>query len=436
MAQTNGALLERITARPVVKRFATVWLTAVCAAGLLGGCGTTGGDAGSSDLSPAAALATSPVARPATRASGVEAERQALVAALLAQMKHDARQQERARLTFGRADSMTKLDAVLNEEPKLRRLVRDYFDGLLRGGLPGDEGLDARRDLAGFFAPGSPALARACWLSKGAIAGEPDKALPDDFAFATLAMVHSLRLSRDRHHAALVVGPILGFWVYTQGGELVKGSLSRWDEDWDYLADEAPHRLTLVRRGGGGWRITDDFTLGDYPHDVASRLRRGGAPQAVSRAAADRIRRAVKRPVRLPTGVSAAFQRFIDLLNSHRVPRHRQPVRGREGLPRVHVLRSLGDGRYELRKVSGFASLSRADVLSGHDVPVVLDVGGRRSRVLLRRRRHAWLQHLGGTQDGERRVAHPRGRHRHPLVARGTMAVSTASLPAGRAPDR
>ena len=36
-----------------------------------------------------------------------------------------------------------------------------------------------------------------------------------------------------------------------------------------------------------------------------------------------------------------------------------------------------GDGRYELHKVSGFASLSRAAVLSGPDVPVVLDVRGK-----------------------------------------------------------
>ena len=279
-------------------------------------------------------------------------------------------------MAYGRADAFTKVDAGLWEEPALRRLVRDYSDRLLRGGLPGDEGLDARRDLAGFYAPGSPALALARWYAKGSVPRDPDKALPGDFAFTTLAMVHDLRLSRDRRRAVVVVAPVLGFWVYTQGGELVKGSMSQWDEDWDYLEDEAPHRLTLARRGGGTWRILDDFTLGDYPNDVASRLRRGGAPLAVSRAAADRVRRAVKRPVRLPAGVTAAFQRFIDLLNAHQYRATDELFVSGKGYRAFMFSDPWGDGRYELLKVTGFSALSPAAVLSGHDVPVVLDVGG------------------------------------------------------------
>ena len=122
--------------------------------------------------------------------------------------------------------------------------------------------------------------------------------------------------------------------------------------------------------------ILDDFTLGDYPNDVASRLRRGGAPLAVSRAAADRVRRTVKRPVRLPAGVTAAFQRFIDLLNAHEYRATDGVFVDGRGYRAFMFSDPWGDGRYVLRKVIGFAALSRASVLSGPDIPVVLDVGG------------------------------------------------------------
>jgi hypothetical protein len=140
-------------------------------------------------------------------AADLKLENQALTAALLAQMKHNVQREERARLTFGRPDTSTKVDDVLWEEPGLRHVVRDYFDRLLRGGLPGEQGAAARRDLQDFFSPGSPALARARWLAKGRLPRDPDKVLPEDFSFSTLAMIHDLRLSTDGRHAVAAVPP-------------------------------------------------------------------------------------------------------------------------------------------------------------------------------------------------------------------------------------
>jgi hypothetical protein len=357
-------------ARPVRRRITVLWLAAACVA-VLAGCGPSAG--GGSAGTPSASA--SPPAKVIAWAADLKLENQALTAALLAQMKHDVQREERARMAFGRPDAFTNVDAILWEEPGLRSVVRDYFDRLLRGGLPGEQGVAARRNLQDFFPPGSPALARARWLAKGRLPRDPDKVLPEDFSFSALAMIHDLRLSADRRHAVVVVDPIRGFWLYSEDGRLVKGSWSQFDEGWEYLESDAPHRLVLVRRSDG-WKIVDDFTLGDYANDVASRLRHGGAPRAVYRGEAARVRRAVQRPVPIPAGAVAAFQRFIDLLNAHEYRATDAVFEGGNGYRAFMFSDPWGDGRYELRKVTGFARLSRAAVSSAPDVPVVLDIAG------------------------------------------------------------
>ena len=322
----------------------------------------------------ASASAAAGVSPPVADA-GLSAEKQELIAALLAQMKHDALREERARERFGRPDDWTRADQILWDHPELQRLVRDYVDDLVRGGLPGDQGAAAREDLARFFAPGSDRLDRARWFAAGRVPAAKDRALPPDFTLATLAGIHDVRLSEDGRHAVVVVEPIRGFWVYTDYGSVVKGSLSQFDEDWDYLATDAPHRLTLVRRGGG-WVVADDFSLGWSANDVPSRLRRGGAPRDVCLEEAARVRAAVKRPVHLPAGAVAAFRRFIDLLNAHRYRATDAVFESGRGYRAFMFSDPWGDGRYVLRGVRGFSALSATAAGAAPDVPVVLDIGG------------------------------------------------------------
>ena len=195
-------------------------------------------------------------------------------------MKHDALREERARERFGRSDDWTRGDQILWDHPELRRLVRDYVDDLVRGGLPGDQGAAAREDLRAVLRARLRPAGPGALVRGGRVPAAEDRALPPDFTLATLAGIHDVRLSDDGRHAVVVVEPIRGFWVYTDYGSVVKGSLSQYDQDWDYLAVDAPHRLTLVRRDSG-WVVADDFSLGWGANDVPSRLRRGGAPRDV-----------------------------------------------------------------------------------------------------------------------------------------------------------
>lgn len=348
---------------------ATLCLAVVCTAAACGG-------AGGSDGFAATASSPSHTATPSPDpAAGVlRAEKQALMEALVAQMKHDVLREERARERFGRPDSWTAVDEIEWDHPGLRRLVHGYFDALVRGGLPGPQGAVARRDLARYFAPGAAELERARWFAAGRVP-KSDRALPEDFTLATLAAIHSIRLSHGARRATVVVDPIRAFWVYTLDEEVVKGSVDQLDEDWDYLAVDAPHRLTLVRRGGG-WTVADDFTLGWSARDVALRLRRGGASRDVCRAEAARIRAAVKRPARVPAGAVAAFRRFIDLLNAHQYAATDALFEDGRGYRAFMFSDPWGDGRYVLRGVRGFAPLSAAAVASAPDVPVVLDIDG------------------------------------------------------------
>jgi hypothetical protein len=258
----------------------------------------------------------------------------------------------------------------------LRRLVRDYFAALLEGRAPGQPGEQGRKQLKAFFPAGSPALARVRYLELGKLAASKGAPWPAGMVTKSLAVVHSLAVSGKGDRASIVVYPIHEYWAYVDAqGDVRTGEFDmQTEDDWNATMWEGPHRLTVVRRAGG-WKITDDFTVG-VGQDVPRMMRDGGAPKPVWRAEARRIAARTAERIPVPVGVQATFERFLTLLNEHRYRETDALFVGGHGYRGYMFGRPQGTWNYALKWISGFDPLSQIAVSSYPGIPFVVEASG------------------------------------------------------------
>ncbi len=261
--------------------------------------------------------------------------------------------------------------------PQIVRLVRRYFAALLRGRASGAAGAQGRQALAGFFPRGSPALARVRYYELGKLAASDGASWPDTMATKSLITLHSLSVDRHGDRATVVVFPIHELWVYvTDAGAVRSGEFDgQTDDAWNTTMVEGPHRLTLVRRHST-WSITDDFTAGIDWGDVAATLKAGGAPPAVRRAEARRIAARSAHTIPVPPGVTATFERFLQLLNEHDYRATDALFMGGHGYRAYMFSKPYASWHYALRLITGFDPLSLIAVSSYPDVPFFVDASG------------------------------------------------------------
>jgi len=322
--------------------------------------------------SPSPTMPTSPAASSGSSSSPSAAqltqENAALKQALLGQLAGAAARQD---------GQQYHPQGSVSGHPQIVRLVRRYFAALLRGRAPAAAGARGRQSLAGFFRAGSPALARVRYYELGKLAASDGAPWPDGMATKSLITLHSLSVDRRGDRATVVVFPIHAYWVYvTDAGAVRSGEFDgQTDDAWNTTMWEGPHRLTLVRRNGT-WSITDDFTAGIGWGDVAATLKAGGAPAAVWRAEARRIAARSAHTIPVPPGVTATFERFLQLLNEHDYRATDALFMGGHGYRAYMFSKPYASWHYSLRLITGFDPLSLIAVSSYPDVAFFVDASG------------------------------------------------------------